>query len=439
MNKLTNQNEANKITVLSEFIKENMYSDKLDDDEPFFFNVNTNEADEVDLGSGSDIEHLHLCMTSRFLMKSCADKGVKHSDGTYKITSHGYPLIVFGVTDIQGENLNIYNLIFLFLLFNNKKGSFHPISFMITSHESEIDFKIFFRAIKELAFDLNIEFDSEFFIQDAQRACYNATKHIFPDATVLMCYFHVRLNIKKHKHLMKNQTNYDELNKDINEMHKTLNMESYKISKKSFAKKWSTIEPAMYNYIREQWLIDVFSKWQVFRNLPGYANTNSNIESWNATYKRDYSRRVRQSVLRACTTIFKTIKFNSQIKNNKFQVRPAFDKEIKKAALIVKKIQFKQLNRHTVEYTGLINGTKAILSLSDPDCYKSCNCSCFQFQKWAICIHVVAFSNINKHDWYGAKFRQPDKFEIKSKRGAKVKRLGNSGRIKLATSALNYD
>ena len=37
MNKLTNQNEANKITVLSEFIKENMYSDKLDDDEPFFF------------------------------------------------------------------------------------------------------------------------------------------------------------------------------------------------------------------------------------------------------------------------------------------------------------------------------------------------------------------------------------------------------------------
>jgi len=68
-----------------------------------FFYVVFNEADEVALGSGSEIEHLNICMTSRFLMKSCDKRGVKHSDGTYKITSHGYPLFVFGVTDIQGK------------------------------------------------------------------------------------------------------------------------------------------------------------------------------------------------------------------------------------------------------------------------------------------------------------------------------------------------
>lgn len=103
MNKLNNQKEANKINILSEFIREHIYNDELKDDEPFFFNVVFNEADEVDLGSGSEIEHLHICMTSRFLMQFCAKKGVKHSDGTYKITSHGFPLIAFGVTDIQGK------------------------------------------------------------------------------------------------------------------------------------------------------------------------------------------------------------------------------------------------------------------------------------------------------------------------------------------------
>ena len=89
-------------------------------------------------------------------------------------------------------------------------------------------------------------------------------------------------------------------------------------------------------------------------------------------------------------------------------------------------------------YTGSVNGTKETISLNDRDCYQFCNCSCYSFQKWALCIHVVSYSNIHKHDWYGARFRQPDKFEIKTKKGAPVKRLA-SGRFKLASKALNYD
>lgn len=110
---------------------------------------------------------------------------------------------------------------------------------MITSHETENDFVVFFSAVRELAKDLDIEFDSEFFIQDAQRACYNATKTVFPNSTILMCYFHVKQNITKHKHLMQDQTNYDDLNKDIMDIHKTLDRESYDISINRFANKWS--------------------------------------------------------------------------------------------------------------------------------------------------------------------------------------------------------
>ena len=36
------------------------------------------------------------------MLSTLAIKGVFHKDGTYKITIHGYPLIVTGVTDIQG-------------------------------------------------------------------------------------------------------------------------------------------------------------------------------------------------------------------------------------------------------------------------------------------------------------------------------------------------
>jgi hypothetical protein len=47
--------------------------------------------------------------------------GVFHIDGTYKMTVQGYPLIVFGV--------------------------FHPICFMLTSHETEIDFTTFYNGL----------------------------------------------------------------------------------------------------------------------------------------------------------------------------------------------------------------------------------------------------------------------------------------------------
>ena len=54
------------------------------------------------------------------LMKFIQKRGVFHIDGTYKITSHGYPLVACGITDLQGH--------------------YHPIAFMLTSNESKVDF-----------------------------------------------------------------------------------------------------------------------------------------------------------------------------------------------------------------------------------------------------------------------------------------------------------
>ena len=92
-------------------------------------------------------------------------------DGTYKLFSLGYVLEVFGVVDII--------------------GAFHPVAFMISSSEDEGDFMHFFDGIRDLATTINVEYKVEFLMQDACRASFNAARISFPNAVVLMCYFHV--------------------------------------------------------------------------------------------------------------------------------------------------------------------------------------------------------------------------------------------------------
>jgi hypothetical protein len=60
---------------------------------------------KIIIGDGSENDHLNLMMTSKNCMSLLKEKGVFHIDGTYKITSHGYPLIFFG------EKKQKYNII----------------------------------------------------------------------------------------------------------------------------------------------------------------------------------------------------------------------------------------------------------------------------------------------------------------------------------------
>jgi hypothetical protein len=69
------------------------------------------------------------------------------------LTSHGYPLVIFGITDIQGK--------------------FHPVVFMLTSHEKRIDFHHLYSGLVKIAEELEINFDPKFIMQDACKASYN--------------------------------------------------------------------------------------------------------------------------------------------------------------------------------------------------------------------------------------------------------------------------
>jgi hypothetical protein len=66
-------------------------------------------------------------------------------------------------------------------------------------------------------------------------------------------------------------------------------------------------------------------------------------------------------------------------KNNKWFSLPAFDPSIKEAASLIDPKSFKHKSVSTVAYTG--TKTKQTIKLADTRCYKSCSCSCYNFNK----------------------------------------------------------
>ena len=102
------------------------------------------------------------------------------------------------------------------------RGVFHPIAFMITSHETESDFYNFYQGLIKLANELDLEYNPNYIMQDAWPASLNAANRCFPDCVVLMCYFHVKENIRKHRGLVPEDI-LEEIMSDISDIHMAVN------------------------------------------------------------------------------------------------------------------------------------------------------------------------------------------------------------------------
>lgn len=201
-------------------------------------------------------------------MENLSNNGIHQIDGTYRITTHGFPLIVYGISD--------------------QVGRFHPVSFMLTSHETQVDFDEFYKGLINLANFFNIEYDPEYIMQDACDASLNAIKNYFPNIISLMCFFHVKKNIKDN--LVKNnllpKEKRDELKLDMTNIHMSHNQENYVENLENFKRKYFKHHRACYDYCAT-WFTGKWSNWQIYHNKPGQANTNSNIESFNNVIKKN--------------------------------------------------------------------------------------------------------------------------------------------------------
>jgi hypothetical protein len=84
----------------------------------------------------------------------------------------------------------------------------------------------------------------------------------------------------------------------------------------------------------------------IYYNEPGYANTNSNIESFNATIKRDFFKRKRFSVYGAILKLEEIIKYYSKA-DIEFHTLPKFVDKLNKNSLLKTKKDFFRKDKYT--------------------------------------------------------------------------------------------
>jgi hypothetical protein len=175
--------------------------------------------DELFIGNGTDKSHFNACFSCLKLLQKLDNIGQFHVDCTYKIIKYFYPLLVFGITDFNRH--------------------FHPIAFMVTSHETELDFKFFFSSLDTIAKELKIQFDIKTIVSDACHAMFNAINAYYKDnlPSILMCWFHLKLNVKKHKKLIP-ENMYDKVMRVINSMHTCKCKEDFDVIVVKNVNKW---------------------------------------------------------------------------------------------------------------------------------------------------------------------------------------------------------
>ena len=105
---------------------------------------------------------------------------------------------------------------------------------MFVSHYAEEDFFFFFESLGKITEALDINLEIKYLCQDADIASYNAIKRYSPETEVIMCYFHVMMNVKKRKNVDIPIEFYDEVCQDIRRLH-------YSTSDKIFNKRLRSV------------------------------------------------------------------------------------------------------------------------------------------------------------------------------------------------------
>jgi len=124
-------NSTNEVAPVIDYLKNKTYDKNKQ--------INPNEAIQFDskVITGSEKNKLFIFLTSITMMMLMQIINIPHHiDCTYKLCERGFPLIVFGLSDLAGQ--------------------FFPIAYAIVSHEQEGDFTLFFQTLLLLCQQLNI-------------------------------------------------------------------------------------------------------------------------------------------------------------------------------------------------------------------------------------------------------------------------------------------
>ena len=269
-----------------------------------------------------------------------------------------------------------------------------------------------------------IEFDPEYIMQDACDASANTARRLFPEVKILMCYFHVKKNVKENvasDNLLPKEKR-DELRDDLTDIHMSHNPEDYRDNIEKFKTKYYKRHRACYDYCAS-WFYGPWSNWQIYHNKPGQANTNSNIESFNNVIKKKYTNRRKLRLKAALIAIGKLI-LSYSTEPLDFEIYPKFCKKTKSSADKLGERNFKKIGKNKYKYESLITDNSSIIMTNCPQCHNTCSCTCKTFVKDGVCLHVVALSSLHNLNLFQPKYEAKSAknfFVDKVKRGPKHK------------------
>jgi hypothetical protein len=188
------------IAKIQEFILKNQYSESLDRDQLFVYDIQFNSDNKPVVGNGSADDHLMISVTSKQLLENLIRRRGQqnHIDATYKITKNGFCLIVFGFSNYS---------------------KFWPVAISISSHETFDDYKKFYNGLKSVIKQVHgIDWEPDTIMQDAYKASYKAAKFCFDSTSINMCYFHTMFNVRKQHDLLPGEL-YKEAKSMVKNLH----------------------------------------------------------------------------------------------------------------------------------------------------------------------------------------------------------------------------
>lgn len=231
----------------------------VDDDEAFVVNFERSPSDESD----PQKVWFRLFVSTKRLLQVSINSDCIHADGTQKITTENYPVLVFGSTD--------------------KSQQFHLIGLAVSKHERGEDYKFVFDSIQEgMKRVANRVIQPRVIVSDAAHAIQNGYIDSFGEPErVIMCWTHVMINFSKAK--FRDQGNRELLRKDLHALQGMSNETFFDIGADLLIAKWSEKEP---EYIRtfERSFIRQNKYWfeGAAKQVP---KTNNATESFNKSMK----------------------------------------------------------------------------------------------------------------------------------------------------------
>lgn len=226
---------------------------------------------------GTDTDPMRVLISSQDLLNKTSSSRIMHIDGTYKLTTCNYPIVVIGFSDLDGK--------------------FFLSAIGVIETESEASYTWVLEKFKTGMRNLNLSFNPEVAVADNSSAISAAVAHSFPGIKRVNCWFHVKKNLKEL--IASNPPYIESFSHDVDFLQLLPNPILFDQGLDLFFEKWAKI-PSMKKILKsfeKNYTAESNRNW-----FEGYdlfsPSTNNCVERFNRTIKSRYAGYTKFNLLR---------------------------------------------------------------------------------------------------------------------------------------------